>query len=186
MEKSILDFTDNNKQATTIQNAIRGKIARNTLLDTYNTKTPAATRIQRAVRGAQAKKEYRNRIINEASRENQMQAARNRFNAIGEQMLNRAERQANIYGGEFIQQRARDRMKRARTTVSNLDTRAYANPREAPEVTRQRANQTIQRMENIIVRRGPQGRPATRSGRVAENESMQSMASTVAKGPKKK
>ena len=146
----------------------------------------AATRIQRAVRGAQAKKEMRNRIINEASRENQMQAARNRFNAIGEQMLNRAERQANIYGGEFIQQRARDRMKSARTTISNLDTRAYANPREAPEVTRQRANQTIQRMENIIVRRGPQGRPVTRSGRVAENESMQSMASTVAKGPKKK
>ena len=106
----------------------------------------AATRIQRAVRGAQAKKEYRNRILNEASRENQMQAAANRFNAIGEQMLNRTERQANIYGGEFVQGSARSRMKRARTTVSNLDTRTYANPREAPEITRQRANQTIQRM----------------------------------------
>ena len=84
----------------------------------------------------------------EAFRENQMQAAANRFNAIGEKKLNKAERQANIYGNEFVQLSARRRMKSARTTVSNLDTRAYANPREAPEVTRQRANQT---------------RPATRS-----------------------
>ena len=50
------------------------------------TRARAATRIQSAVRGAQAKKEMRNRSINEASRENQMQAAANRFNAKGEQM----------------------------------------------------------------------------------------------------
>ena len=106
-------------------------------------------------------------------------------------MLNRSERQANIYGNEFVQRSARDRMKSARTTVSNLDTRSYRNPREAPEVTRQRANQTIQRMENIIVPRGPQGRPAKRSGQqqAADNQSLHSMASTImgaAFTPKKK
>ena len=142
------------------------------------------------MRGRQARKEMRNRIINEASRENQMQAAANRFNAIGEQMLNRAERQANIYGGEFVQGSARSRVKRAQTVVSNLDTRTYANPREPPDVTRQRATQIIQRMENIIIPRGPQGRPATRTGQqTGETQSIQSMASTImgaAFTPKKK
>ena len=39
-----------NGASTRIQNAIRGKLAKNKLLDTYNIKTPAAQKIQKAYR----------------------------------------------------------------------------------------------------------------------------------------
>ena len=61
MEKSILDFTDNNKQATTIQNAIRGKLARN------NIKNKGASKIQAAIRRRQTQQQFKAaRMINSA------------------------------------------------------------------------------------------------------------------------
>jgi len=61
LEKSILDFTDNNKQATTIQNAIRGKLARN------NIKNKGASKIQAAIRRRQTQQQFKAaRMINSA------------------------------------------------------------------------------------------------------------------------
>ena len=59
LEKSILDFTDNNKPATTIQNAIRGKLARkemrNQILQDSSKKKQAAIKLQTAERARQAR-----------------------------------------------------------------------------------------------------------------------------------
>ena len=181
LEKSILDFTDNNKQATTIQNAIRGKIARNTLLDTYNTKTPAAITIQSAIRNRNARHELdksltARRTIQSTIRRRQLQqqfrAQQNIASQVGAQTKRILTNKAQI--------------KRFETEISDLDKPA------ARASTTERRNERRPIVEtglNILRRnqiKQAEGRPRTRSGKVAENESMQSMASTIAKGPKKK
>jgi len=115
-----------------------------------------------------------------------------KYKNIIDKMATRAENLTNVANNEFVQQNARSRIKRSQDSISHQDTRplrkATAEKEQERAAIRSQAEQTIARMGGIIERRGPQGRPRTRTtAETGEDQSLKSMASTVAKGqPKKK
>ena len=117
----------------------------------------AATRIQSAIRRRQPQQQFR--------------AQQNIASQVGAQTKRILTNKAQI--------------KRFETEISDLDKPAA---RASTTERRNERRPTVEAGLNILRRnqiKQAEGRPRTRSGRVAENETIKSAASTMAKGPKK-
>jgi hypothetical protein len=134
--------------------------------------------------------------IKEVRQNKQMQAAIKKYNTIGDMMATRNETPmvlGETAPSRFIQSAARLRKKALQSEISHVDTRVNLASRQEKEARIRQANLGIGRMDVIIKKKSPAGRPRSRSDQeaaVAAGSSRLSMLSTTssqaAMTPKKK
>jgi len=103
--------------------------------------------------------------LKEVRQNKQMQAARKKYNKIGEMMMPRSFDsfdKTNSSANEFIQTTARKRMKKFQDQISHLDTRSTLPEREKSSQIKE-AQKGISRMDKIIQKKST-GRTRTRTG----------------------
>jgi hypothetical protein len=103
--------------------------------------------------------------LKEVRQNKQMQAARKKYNKIGEMMMPKSFDsfdKTNSSANEFIQTTARKRMKKFQDQISHLDTRSTLPEREKSSQIKE-AQKGISRMDKIIQKKST-GRTRTRTG----------------------
>ena len=199
-----------------IQNAIRGKLAKNAMLDKMILKqSKAATRIQSAIRNRNARHELDKSVtarvqrmtdelrrsegnMNQALQEGQntVKSVKDKRASTIQAAIRRRQPQQQFRAQQNIATQVgaqtkriltnKAQIKRFETEISDIDKPAT---RAATTQRRNERRPIVETGLNILRRnqiKQAEGRPRTRSGAIVENESMKSTASTIAKGPKKK
>jgi hypothetical protein len=155
------------QQKKALQRELKQVQGHQLLKDIKSDNTAANFELMSGDRLKQQRKAIRQQIKqNQETKYNQIGTAKNKYDKIVEMMATRNETPmvlGETAPSRFIQSAARFRKKALQSEISHVDSRVQLATKQQKEARIQKANEGINRMDNIIKKKSPAGRPRTRS-----------------------